>query len=287
MTIAADESLLPTRRPAAYYLRPGLILRTLRQNRQLIWRLVRRNVAARYRGSFLGMLWSFMVPLLLLAVYTFVFSVVFEIRWGVTSGGSSVEFALMLFCGLMLYNLFAETLTGCTPVIVSHTSYVKKVVFPLEVLPVVVLGEALINATISLGILLVGIAAFLHHLPPTALYYPLIVLPLLMFCLGLGWFLASTGVYIRDTTHAVGVVLQMLFFLTPLFYPLERIPEAFRLPIQLNPLTMIVENARRVLVIGQAPDWTWLVAMIVFGAVTMQLGFAWFMKTRRGFADVL
>lgn len=300
------EATLITResRPLRHYLLPHHVPLMFWRHGPLMRQLIGRAVAARYRGSLLGLLWSLIIPLVMLTVYTFVFSVVFQARWQstarqdaaaaeVSSAGapaaapSKVEFALTLFCGLLLFNLFSETVSGNTGVIAGHAAYVKKVVFPLEILPVVTLGAALVNTAISLGLLILAMSLFMQ--PPTAslAYYPLVLLPLLMLCLGVSWFLASLGVYVRDVGPVTAVVLQMLVFLTPLFYSLEQVPERFRLLMRLNPLSVIVENARQTVMWNHAPDWLWLGAVIALSAVVMQLGYVWFMKTRRGFADVL
>lgn len=312
------EATLITHRshPLSYYLRPHLIPLMFWRHGMLIRQLIGRAVAARYRGSLLGVLWSLIIPLVLLAVYTFVFSVVFQARWQAARGPgeaghatgtpaatgsatlsaapaeqsrppSKVEFALTLFCGLLLFNVFSETLANSTGVVVNHTSYVKKLVFPLEVLPAVMLGAALVNGGISLAVLLVAQGVFIGWPDASVAYYPLVVLPLLMLCLGLGWFVASLGVYVRDIGPITTVILQMLVFLTPVFYSLEQVPEQFRAVMRLNPLSVIVENARYTLMWKQDPDWLWLGLVTLLAALIMQLGYVWFMKTKRGFSDVL
>jgi lipopolysaccharide transport system permease protein len=299
----------------AHYLRPDLIPRTLWQHRQLIGQLTRRQIAARYRGSVLGVLWSFLLPLIMLVVYTFFFSVVFGSRWRDDSPPAAsaptsqaaqlqpatalvsapakpetkMEFALTLFCGLLLYNLFAEALNGSTSAVIANANYVKKVVFPLEILPVVHVATALVNALISFAILLVGIAAFQQRFPWLVGYWPLTLMPLLLLTTGLGWFVASISVYLRDAGHVVSVALQMLIFLTPVFYSIERLKKAPVLQsiMRLNPLSTIVESARAVVIYDRTPEWLWLGAVTLVGLAALQLGYAWFMKTRRGFADVL
>lgn len=271
-----------------YYLRPYRIPALLWQHRSLIRQLVGRAVAARYRGSVLGILWSFILPLTMLMVYTFVFSVVLKARWSSDATGEThTYFALTLFCGLLVYNLFAECIAAAPGLIAANVNYVKRVVFPLEILPVVALGAALVNALISLIVLLAGLGLLLGHFPITLPYFLLALVPLLMLTLGLSWFLASVGVYVRDTGYVISVLLQMLFFLTPLFYPISRLPGPFQIVMRLNPLTVIVEDARRTLMQGQPPDWVWFLAVTILGIVLMQLGYVWFMKTKRGFADVL
>ena len=268
-------------------LNPLALARGLWAQRGLIRQLAAREVAARYRGSALGMLWSLLLPLAMLAVYTFVFSVVFNARFDVQVSDSRVEFALTLFCGLLLFTVFAECTTQAPSLIVSNPSYVKKVVFPLEVLVPVKLAAALLHGLISLGVLLAGTLIFMRTLSPTLALLPLVLVPLVMLALGVGWFLASLGVYVRDAAQAVGVVVNVLFFLTPVFYPVSAVPEGLRWVMWLNPMTAVVESARMTVLRGQWPAWEALGLVTLASAVVMQLGYAWFMKTRRGFADVL
>jgi lipopolysaccharide transport system permease protein len=255
------------------------------RNRGLVAQLTLREVAGRYRGSVFGLVWSFFHPLLMLAAYTFVFSVVFQARWG--GGDSKFEFALVLFAGLMVYSLFAECLNRAPTLIISNVNYVKKVVFPLEILPYVALGSAMFHLLISLA---VWSAAYImmFGLPPlTALLFPLMLLPLLLFTLGLSWMLASLGVYVRDVTQIVGVLTSVLMFVTPIFYPLEMLPPDFREWLALNPLAPMVSWVRDVLMWGQAPDWTSFGLFLIASIAVAWGGFMWFQKTRKGFADVL
>jgi lipopolysaccharide transport system permease protein len=274
-------------RGVRYYLRPDHVPRTLWRHGRLLIQLVRRGVAARYRGSVLGLLWSIVLPLVMLMVYTFVFAVVIPSRWGKEGGGSVTDFALTMFCGLLLYSIFAETLNGAAATIAFNVSFVKKVVFPLEILPVVTLGTALVNGLISFGILLLGLLIFRHSIPLSIVYFPIAIVPLILLCLGLGWFLASVAVYLRDTGHVVTVILQLLFFMTPIFYSIDQIPPPYQFVMRLNPLSLIIENARRTVMLGQPPEWGYLLATTLCGLTIMQLGYVWFMKTKRGFADVL
>ena len=275
-------------RSVAYYLRPDHVPVMLWRHRALIRQLVVRAVAARYRGSVLGLLWSFILPLTMLAVWTFVFGVILKGQFEPDDPPTLSYFALTLFAGVVVYTLFVECVSAAPSVIVAHTNYVKRVVFPLEILPVVTLGSALVNLLCSLAMLLVGIGALEHRFPLHLLEFALVLVPLILLSLGLSWFLASVGVYLRDTAHVVTVVLQMLFYLTPIFYPLSRIPyESLRQAMRANPLTVIVENSRRTLMRGQPPEWLWLGIVTLAGLVALQLGYVWFMKTKRGFADVL
>ena len=289
MNAAQVQTYVHQSRPVAYYLRPDHIPRTLWRHRQLIGQLVKRNLLVKYRGSVLGILWSLLMPLIMLAVYTFAFGVVLQAKWGGGGDESKVRFALMLFCGLLLFNIFAETATACAAIVVAHANYVKKVVFPLEILPVVALGTALVQGLISSVVLLAGILLFEHRVPPTIGYFPLTFIPLLLLCLGLGWFLASLGVYVRDVGQAIAVVMQILIFMTPIFYTVGALKDhpELQFAMRLNPLTIVVENARLTVMRDQPPEWLWLGIVTGVSVVLMQLGYAWFMKTKRGFADVL
>ena len=254
--------------------------------RSLVFRLAKREVEARYRGSILGMFWAFIVPLLMLGVYTFVFSVVFKIRWNLPLEGKG-SFALLLFSGLILYNLFSECVNRAPGLLLEHSTYIKKVVFPLEILPWVSMGVALFNAAVSFFILLIFFF-FVHGVPPLSIFLlPIVLIPLILMTMGLMWFFASIGVFFRDIRPMLGVVTTMLLFLSPIFYPLEAIPEAYRSLIYWNPLTLALEACRGILFWGQIPNWVgWTVYMGICWLVSW-LGFVWFQKTRKGFADVV
>lgn len=265
---------------------PVELVASLWRHRSLIAASVKREVLGRYRGSVMGILWSFFNPLFMLAVYTFVFSVVFQARWSGGSG-SKTEFALVLFAGLMMFNLFAECINRAPGLILSNVNYVKKVVFPLEILPAVTLLAALFHLLISLGVWLLAYVIFFGVPHATVLYLPLIVLPLVVFIMGLGWALASLGVYLRDVSQFIGLITTVLMFLSPIFYPATALPEAYRHLLYLNPLTPVIEQTRDVLFWGKNPDFLMLGLYWLITAIIAWLGFAWFQKTRKGFADVL
>lgn len=256
------------------------------RNRYLIKTSVQREVVGRYRGSFMGILWSFFNPLFMLTVYTFVFSVVFKARWHAGSG-SKVEFALILFAGLMVFNLFAECVNRAPGLILSNTNYVKKVIFPLEILPLVTLGGALFHAIVSFFVWLIAyfILFGMPHL--TVLLLPFVILPLLFFTAGVSWWLAALGVYLRDVSQVIGIFTTALLFLSPIFYSAASLPETYQILFQLNPLTPVIEQTRDVLFWGKVPDLKILLVYYCCSLVFAWLGFAWFQKTRKGFADVL
>ncbi len=269
------------------HLDPRAVARDLWARRNLIVQFTRREVEGRYRGSVLGLLWTFAQPLTLLLTYTFVFGGVFKARWPEAGGGGLTDFALALFCGLLAYNLLSECVTRAPGLIVAVPNYVRKVVFPLEVLPVSVLGSALFHALASLAVLLTVRLVTGGDLSFTLLLLPLVCLPLVLFCLGASWFLAGLGVYLRDVGHLIGLLVQVLLFATPIFYPATALPAWARGLLRLNPLVDVVDNMRRVVLWGRLPDWGPLGAWLLVGGVVMLLGYAWFMQTKRGFPDVL
>ncbi len=262
------------------------LLKGMCKFRDLIVQMTKREVVGRYRGSVLGLFWSFFNPILMLAIYTFVFSVVFKARWG-SGGESRFEFALILFAGLVVFNLFSECVNRAPFLIVGNINYVKKVIFPLEILPLVIMGAALFHGLVSLGVLIafnVVVSSSLHW---TVVFAPLVILPLLLMTLGISWFLASLGVFVRDVAQAISMLTTVLMFLSPIFFPVSMLPEKYRFFIYMNPLTFIIEQMRDVLIWGRLPSWSgWCLAM-VFGILVAWLGLTWFQKTRKGFADVL
>lgn len=263
------------------------LARSIWRNRQLIAQMTRREVAGRYKGSVMGLAWSFFNPVFMLAVYTFVFSVVFNARWGADGEESKTQFAVVLFVGMIVHALFAEVLNRAPGLILSNVNYVKKVVFPLEILPVVSMGAALFHSVVSLGVLLIAFVLFNGYLQWTAVLVPLVLLPLVILTLGLGWILASLGVYLRDVGQSIGIVTTVMLFLAPVFYPVTALPEELRPWLMANPLTFIIEQARAVLIWGHLPDWSGLAIYTLAATVIASAGYAWFQKTRKGFADVL
>ena len=252
----------------------------------LIYAMAKRDVLGRYRGSVLGILWSFFNPILMLAVYTFVFSVIFKARWSAGSD-SKAEFALILFAGMTVFGLFSECITRAPSLILNNSNYVKKVVFPIEILPWVAMGSAFFHMIVSLIVWLFVHLIVIGIPHATALLLPVVLVPLVLLTIGISWVLASLGVYLRDVGHAIGIVTNMLMFLTPIFYPASALPDGYRQILLYNPLAFIVEQARVVLIWGNAPDWAGLAWMTIVTGGIAWLGFVWFQKTRRGFADVL
>lgn len=264
--------------------------KNLWSNRSLVVQMVRRDVVGRYKGSFLGLGWSFFNPLLMLAVYTFVFSVVFNARWGVDSGESpesKLMFALILFIGLIVHSLFSEILNNAPRLVVNNPNYVKKVVFPLEILPVVSAGSALFHAVVSLCAWFIAYTLFVGLPSLLVFLLPIVLLPLIVLSVGLSWLLASIGVFLRDVGQTVSIITTIMLFLAPVFFPISSLPERFHPLILANPLTFIIEQARQIMIWDQLPDFIGLAVYLGVSSLVFWLGFAWFQITRKGFPDVL
>ena len=259
---------------------------SLWHHRQLIWQLAKREVIGRYRGSIGGLLWSFLNPLLMLAVYTLVFSVVFKARWSPASD-SRTEFAILAFAGMIVHGIFAEAVNRAPTLILGNVNYVKKIVFPLEILPSVALGSSLFHASVSIAVLLIFESLVYRALPATGLLAPFVLLPLVFYSIGVSWFLSSLAVYIRDVAQTTGLITSVLMFTSPVFYPSSALPERYQPLLYLNPLTLVIEQFRDVVIWGRMPDWKATSLSLALSLAVAWLGFAWFQKTRRGFADVL
>jgi lipopolysaccharide transport system permease protein len=256
------------------------------RQRHLLWGLVRRDIAGRYRGSAAGLLWSLLTPMLLLGIYTFVFSVVFRARWG-NAEGDKVAFAVNLFAGMIVHSFVAECISRAPLLILQNANYVKRVIFPLELLPWMLLGSALFHATLSLSVLFGALLLAQGHLPPTVVLLPLIWLPMLLGTLGVTWLLASLGVFLRDINQLTGTMITILLFLSPIFYPASTLEQPYRSFLYANPLTIVIEQTRQVVIAGQLPSLLPLAVTYLAGAGVAALGFAWFQRSRRAFADVL
>lgn len=261
------------------------LAKSLWRNRQLIVQMTKRDVVGRYKGSVMGLAWSFFNPVFMLIVYTFVFSVIFKSRWG--GDESRTLFAVVLFVGMIVLGLFNEVINRAPSLILSNVNYVKKVVFPIEILPVIAMGAALFHSLISLGVLLVAFILFNGYLHWTVIFTPLVLLPLVIVTLGISWMLAAIGVFLRDVGQTIVIITTVLMFLSPVFYPVTAVPERFRPFIMANPLTFIIEQAREVLIWGHTPNWIGLGIYIMVAIVIAWAGYALFQKTRKGFADVL
>ncbi len=260
--------------------------RHLFARRELLWLLTLREVQTRYRGSRLGIGWAFLVPLLMVMIYAVVFSVIFRPQWPESSGGI-FDFALILFTGMAAFSVFAESITRAPTLIAANRNYVKKVVFPVDILPLPVIASALLHAGISLAVVVAGVLLTRGRVPWTVIFVPLLLVPLVVLTLGVCWVLAALGVFIRDLASLMSVLVQALFFLTPIVYPMSAVPSPLRLALWVNPLTAIVEDLRRTVLWGMTPNWIALAITTGASVLILWAGHAWFMALRDGFADVV
>ena len=261
---------------------PGSIV----EHRFVIGQLVKRAILGRYRGTVLGLLWSLVTPLLLLAVYTFVFGTILQVRWDSQSGGNA-EFAAILFSGMLVHGILAECLTQASTLIVANPQYVKKVVFPLEALPWVTVISAFFQGVISTGILLAYLFFVQGGIPWTAVLFPIPLFVLAFVCIAVGWLISATAVYLKDIAQMMGLLSTVLFFMAPILYPKTALPVEFQNLLYLNPLTYIIEQFRAVVLWGELPNWNGLALYGIASVAIAWMSLAWFQKTRKGFADVL
>lgn len=271
---------------SSYPITPVAMIRSVFQFRQLLWELVKRDFVGRYKGSIFGVVWSLFNPLLMLAIYTLVFSVAFKAKWG---GGdeSKVAFAIVLFSGIIVSNLFAECLNRAPGLIVSHPNYVKKVIFPLEILPLMVLFSALLHFLVSFIVLLIFCIVAGVHIYTGALLIPIILTPLIFLIMGFLWIFASLGVYLRDVSQAMGMLTTVTLFLAPIFYPIESLPHTYQSLLAWNPITLPVMQLRDLMLWNKPIQWgTWAISLTI-GMLVCQTGYWWFQKSRKGFADVI
>ncbi|MBS0157027.1 MAG: ABC transporter permease [Nitrospira sp.] len=269
-----------------YGISPLMVFTSISVHWDLIRQLTRREIASRYRGSLLGILWAFLHPMVMLTVYTLVFQGAFGMRWG-QEGESALDFGLLLFSGLIVHALFAESIHRAPYLIVNHSNYVKKIVFPLEILAWTYLGSALFHAAVSALVLIVVYGLLHHGLHWTMLLLPLLLLPLSLVTLGMSWFLASAGVFVRDIGQASGPLTTVMLFLSPVFYPAAAFPESYRVLLYANPLTFLITQAQDLLIWGKAPSWVGIALYWAGSYLVAWCGLLWFLKTRKAFADVL
>ena len=270
-----------------HHLNPITLVTGLWLHRDLIVQFTVREIEGRYKGSSLGIVWSFAQPLLLLTTYTVVFGLIFRSSWNGNNPQNLRQSALIIFCGLIAFNLFGDCVSRAAGLVAEVPNFVKKVMFPLEILPVSVVGSALFHAMVSLSILFGGVLLANQTIQATTVLLPVVVLPLTFLTLGLTWFLAGLGVFLRDVRHLVSLAVQILFFMTPIVYSLEVVPRSLRPWIMINPLTSTVGNLRRVLLWGEPPDWVELLTWLAVSGLVLVFGYAWFMKAKKEFADVI
>lgn len=256
-----------------------------RKHRALTLELACRDIQGRYRGASLGMAWSLLSPLLMAGIYTLAFGFILKSRW--PGAESTSDFALILFLGLVVHGLFAEVLTRSPQLIVANTNLVKRIIFPLEILPWTTVTAALFHACAN-SLVFLALMVFIHGgIPWTAALLPLVLLPLVLLCVGIGWFLSAMGVFLRDIGQITGVVATALLFLSSAIVPVSTLPASYQFVFRINPLTFIIDQAREVAYWGRLPDWKGLLVYILCAFVVAILGLMFFRRLRRGFADVL
>lgn len=269
-----------------YTVNPIRLIRDYWHNRMLIKQLVKREISGRFQGTHLGIIWVILDPLLMLAVYTFVFRVIFHRIW-LSEDETTLEFSIILFSGLLVFNLFREAIASAPRLVLKNVNYVKKVVFPLEVLPLVSILSGLYHLVASIIILTVIYVITNGQLHSEIIYIPIILFPYVLMVFGASMFLASIGVYLRDVAQIIGMVVMATLFMSAIFYPLESVPEKYHLWFYLNPVAFTVDQFRGAFVLGHSPKWEWLAFYYPFSILISWLGLFWFQKTRNGFADVL
>lgn len=262
------------------------MINIIRKNKYLLGKLVKKDIEQRYKGSVLGMLWTFIVPIVMLIIYTFVFSEIFKAKWNIDTS-NKFEFALVLFCGLSCYNMIAEVMNRSTNLIASNVNYVKKVIFPLEILPVTITFSALFNCVISYLILIAANLILSHTISVTLLQILLVFLPLIIICCGLSYFISAISVYLKDMSNAIGIIVTILMYLSPVFFPLTSVPKSFRMFCEINPLTYIIENFRNVVLYNTNLNLKYYLISMVFSLLCLVFGYYVFKKVKEGFADVL
>ncbi|PZU29973.1 MAG: sugar ABC transporter permease [Stenotrophomonas sp.] len=261
--------------------------KTLIDNRDLVTGLARREIESRYRGATMGVLWALLNPLIMLSVYTFFFTEVLRSKWQGIEQQSSLDFSLVLFPGLLVFAFFSECVARAPTLVTGNQSYVKKIVFPLQILPVVNLISALFHVLIGFVIWIFFFLVIKGTLHPTVALVVFPLIPLGFLTLGFCWVLAALGTYVRDIAHIVTGLLAALIFLAPIFYPITALPEKYRGAIMLNPISVAVEQVRALLYHGTMIDWNqWLIYLGV-SLLVAWFGLWVFQRARAGFADVL
>ncbi|HET6972832.1 MAG TPA: ABC transporter permease [Pyrinomonadaceae bacterium] len=252
---------------------------------ELIFSFAKRELLARYKGSALGIAWAVLTPVVMIAIFTFIFAGIFGARFG--ANDSHWDYALYLFCGLLPWTMFQESVQLSANTIVAHSNLVKRVVFPLEALPAAQVFAALGTQLFGTMALLIGTIVIRQRLELTGLWLPILLIPQLLFALGAGWLVASLGVFLRDITQGVTLLLMAWMYLTPIIYPESIIPEHFRTFINFNPFTSLIRSYRRIFLDGSVPDWRGLLYFTIFAVIIFIFGYWWFARTRKSFADVV
>jgi lipopolysaccharide transport system permease protein len=281
--VYTSEAGLPTTRLLA----PHWILRNLLRHRELISAYAKREFQAAHRGTYLGLMWALISPLIMLALFTMVFGYIFKGRFTQRTTETPAEFALALFVGLSLFNCLAQSLGGAPSLVAANSVYVKTLVFPLEILPVAAVANVLVNLGISLGLCIAAFFAMYGYLHWSAICLVVHVACIALLSLGVSWFVSSLSVFVRDVPAIIPPVSLVLMFASSVFFPLSAVPAAIRRGVQLNPLAIIIDQARGCFLYGQWPAPFALAVVAIFSGLVAVLGYWFFMRAKPAFADVL
>jgi lipopolysaccharide transport system permease protein len=262
-------------------------LLALPKRHYLIRQYLFRQIGQRYKGANLGVLWSIVTPLLMLLVYTFVFGTIMNARFGISKTETTLDFALALFCGLNLFNLCAEVIGRSPTLILGQPNLVKKVVFPLEILPLVTMLDALIHTLLAFIPLFLALIIVRHEIPWSFVFLPFYLIPMALFALGLSLFLSALGVFVRDIPNIITPLVTILLFSSAIMYPLAAVPEPARSWFYFNPLALLIEDSRKALIWGFFPNFLTLTLLAGFGLLFVVVGFLFFEKSKPAFADVM
>lgn len=262
-------------------------MRALSRKLDLLLNLAARDFKLRYRESVLGTIWAVLYPVVVLAVYTLVFSTIFSARWGGQPVVNKVDYAVLLFIGLIVYGIFAETVARAPTAILSNPGFVKKVVFPLEVLPGVVLLSTIYRAAMECVALFIFFcfSSFSFHIE--ALLFPLILAPFVVLVFGLALIFSSLGVFLRDFDQFAALLARLMMYMLPVLYPVTIFPQTVRTLIESNPMAVFIEQIRGLVIFGQMPEWKQFGIACMWSLLTLAIGSFWFQKTRKGFSDVI
>jgi homopolymeric O-antigen transport system permease protein len=262
------------------------VMGLINEHSSLIRSMVRRDLTSRYKGSIMGLAWAFITPAVMIVIYTIIFQGIFNARFGNAQEGY-LSYGINLLCGMLPWLAFSDGIQRSTTSLIENVNLVKRVVFPIEALPVNVALSALVNQLIGTIILLVAALIINQTVQPTILLLPLLIAPQLLVTIGLGWLMASLGVFIRDMPQFNQLAITTWMFMTPILYPENQIPERYRWLVNLNPMAPLIRSYRRILLEGRLPDWRGLMITLVFALVCFIFGYWWFERTKKAFADIL
>ncbi|KPV58963.1 hypothetical protein QJ48_13500 [Paenibacillus sp. A3] len=263
------------------------ILRNLFNHRNLLFQFIQRDIVARYRGSYLGLVWTLIQPLVMLVVYSFVFSVIFKVKWGNAEGVSKLDFAMVTFAGLIIFQIFSEPMYRSTAILSANSNYVKRVVFPLEILPTSAVFSSFVLNCFSMAILFGALIFYQYPVGWNALFLPVILIPLLLFTLGFSYIVTTLGIFFKDLGQAMSIIMNILFYISPVFYPITAVPKEFQIYMMFNPLTFFVESFRAVVIYNSQPNWSNYCVLLAISIVIFIFGSTLFNKTKETFSDVI